>query len=88
MLSAYDEEINGEDTRVVLRLPVKLAPVKLAVFPLMKNKPELVAKAREVYAKFKKSAHVNLMIMEMLVNVTAVKMKSAHHFASQLILIV
>ncbi len=54
LLSAYDEEINGEDTRVVLRLPVKLAPVKLAVFPLMKNKPELVAKAREVYAKFKK----------------------------------
>lgn len=54
LLSAYDEEINGEDTRVVLRLPAKLAPVKLAVFPLMKNKPELVAKAREVYAKFKK----------------------------------
>jgi len=54
LLSAYDEEINGEDTRIVLRLPAKLAPVKLAVFPLMKNKPELVAKAREVYAKFKK----------------------------------
>ncbi len=54
LLSAYDEEINGEDTRIVLRLPAKLAPVKIAVFPLMKNKPELVAKAREVYAKFKK----------------------------------
>lgn len=54
LLSAYHEEASGEDTRVVLRLPAKLAPVKLAVFPLMKNKPELVAKAREVYAKFKK----------------------------------
>ncbi len=54
LLSAYDEEINGEDTRVVLRLPAKLAPVKLAVFPLMKNKPELVTKAREVYAMLKK----------------------------------
>jgi glycyl-tRNA synthetase len=54
LASAYDEEINGEDTRIVLRLPVKLAPVKVAVFPLMKNKPELVAKAREVYAMLKK----------------------------------
>lgn len=54
LLSAYNEEVNGEDIRIVLRLPVKLAPVKLAVFPLMKNKPELVTKAREVYAMFKK----------------------------------
>jgi len=47
---AYTEEIlaNGE-TRVVLKFPRRLAPVKAAIFPLLKNKPELVAKAREVY---------------------------------------
>jgi glycyl-tRNA synthetase len=47
--SAYTEdEINGEK-RVYLKLPENLAPVKYAVSPLLKNKPELVAKAREVY---------------------------------------
>lgn len=51
---AYAEEAVGEgDTRVVLRLPKKLAPVKVAVFPLLKNKPELVAKAREVFDTLK-----------------------------------
>jgi glycyl-tRNA synthetase len=47
--SAYTEdEINGEK-RVFLRLPEHLAPVKYAVSPLLKNKPELVEKAREVF---------------------------------------
>ncbi len=55
LLSAYHEEVKDEDTRVVLRLPVALAPVKVAVFPLMKNKPELVSKAREVYSLLKKN---------------------------------
>lgn len=50
MTDAYTEETVGEgDTRVVLKFPKKLAPVQVAVFPLMKNKPELVAKAREVF---------------------------------------
>jgi glycyl-tRNA synthetase len=40
--------------RIVLRLPVHLAPVKVAVSPLLKNKPELVDKAREVYRTLKK----------------------------------
>jgi glycyl-tRNA synthetase len=35
-------------------LPVHLAPIKVAVSPLLKNKPELVAKAREVYTLLKK----------------------------------
>jgi len=35
-------------------LPVNLAPVKIAVFPLLKNKPELVKKAKEVYDILKK----------------------------------
>ena len=52
--SAYTEdEVNGEK-RVYLKLPEHLAPVKYAVAPLLKNKPELVEKAREVYAQLKK----------------------------------
>ena len=39
---------------MVLKLPAKLAPYKVAVFPLLKNKPELVAKAKEVYDILKK----------------------------------
>ncbi|HUB93084.1 MAG TPA: glycine--tRNA ligase [Verrucomicrobiae bacterium] len=53
--NAYTEdEVNGEK-RVFLKLPVHLAPVKVAVLPLAKNKPELVTKAREVYAMLKKT---------------------------------
>ncbi len=47
------DEVNGEQ-RVVLKLPNHLAPVKVAVSPLLKNKPELVTKAREVYTMLKK----------------------------------
>jgi len=47
------DELNGEQ-RVFLRLPKHLAPVKAAVSPLLKNKPELVEKAREVYAMLQK----------------------------------
>lgn len=54
LTAAYTEdEVNGEK-RVYLKLPEHLAPVKYAVSPLLKNKPELVAKAREVYALLKK----------------------------------
>lgn len=54
MLDAYAEDELGGETRTVLRFAQHLAPVKAAVFPLLKNKPELVAKAREVYAMLKK----------------------------------
>ena len=47
------DEQNGE-TRTYLALPEHLAPVKYCVSPLLKNKPELVAKAREVYEALKK----------------------------------
>ena len=51
---AYTEdEMNGEP-RVYLKLPAHLAPYRAAVSPLLKNKPELVAKAREVFAVLKK----------------------------------
>ncbi|MBA3733459.1 glycine--tRNA ligase [Patescibacteria group bacterium] len=49
----YEDQMEG-DTRVVLKLIPHLAPIKVAVFPLLKNKPELVAKAREVYVTLKK----------------------------------
>ncbi|MBP9760832.1 MAG: glycine--tRNA ligase [Candidatus Magasanikbacteria bacterium] len=53
LLSAYtEEEVNGE-TRVVMKFPKRLAPVQVAVFPLLKNKPELVDKARDVFAMLK-----------------------------------
>ena len=54
LLSAYrEDEMNGE-SRVYLALKPALAPVKAAVFPLLKNKPQLVEKAREIYKSLKK----------------------------------
>lgn len=47
------DELNGEK-RTVLKLPKHLAPIKAAVSPLLKNKPELVAKAKEVYQMLQK----------------------------------
>ena len=44
---APDEKGNME-TRTVLRFHPRMAPIKCAVFPLLKNKPELVAKAKEI----------------------------------------
>ena len=46
LIDAYYEEKD----RVVLKLHPRLAPFKVAVFPLLPNKPELVKKAREVYS--------------------------------------
>lgn len=55
MSDAYTvEKLENGETRTVLKLKPELAPVKVAVSPLLKNKPELVAKAREVYAVLKK----------------------------------
>lgn len=51
---AYQVDELGGEPRTVLRLPKHLAPVKAAVFPLLKNKPELVAKARDVFTMLKK----------------------------------
>ncbi len=52
--NAYiEEEVNGE-TRTVLKLHKSLAPIKIAIFPLLKNKPELQEKAREIYEELRK----------------------------------
>ena len=52
---AYREDEQNGEKRVYLALPEHLAPVKFAVSPLLKNKPELVEKAREVYASLAKA---------------------------------
>ena len=53
LTSAYTEDEIGGEKRIYLKLPEHIAPVKVAVFPLLKNKPELVKKAREVYKRLK-----------------------------------
>ncbi len=40
---------DGFEARAVMRFHPSMAPVKVAVFPLVKNKPELVARAREIF---------------------------------------
>lgn len=53
LVSAYREDEQNGEKRVYLALPDALAPIKFAVSPLLKNKPELVEKASEVYAQLK-----------------------------------
>lgn len=51
LVDAYVEE----EKRIFLRLKPSLAPYSVAVFPLVANKPDLMAKAREVYKSLKSS---------------------------------
>lgn len=51
LLDAYREEEN----RVVMKLHPKLAPYKVAVFPLLANKPELVDKAKNIFGELQSS---------------------------------
>lgn len=44
------DEKGNQEIRTVLRFAPCIAPIKVGIFPLLKNKPELVAKAREVEA--------------------------------------
>lgn len=55
LLEAYTEDAMGGGKRAYLKLKPELAPIRAAVFPLLKNRPELVSKAREVYAMLKKA---------------------------------
>jgi glycyl-tRNA synthetase len=49
MMDAYTEKTNEKgETRVILRLKPELAPIKVAVLPLAKNKPEIVAMAKDL----------------------------------------
>ena len=54
LLSAYREDELGGEPRVYLALKPSVAPIKIAVFPLVKNKENVVGKAREVFGALKK----------------------------------
>ena len=50
LIDAYNEEkIDDDSNRVVMKFKPSIAPIQVAVFPLLKNKEVLVKKAREVY---------------------------------------
>jgi glycyl-tRNA synthetase len=53
LCESYTEEGEGDSKRVYLKLPPKLAPYKVAVFPLLKNKPELVERAKTIFDRLK-----------------------------------
>ena len=53
LISAYREDALGGEKRVYLRLNKNIAPIRAAVFPLLKNKPELVNKAKELFLNLK-----------------------------------
>lgn len=53
LISAYKEDDLGKEKRPFLAFKPSVAPIKVAVFPLLKNKPELVEKAKGVYTALK-----------------------------------
>ncbi len=55
LVSAYREVGDGEDVRTYLALNPKIAPYKVCVSPLLKNKPELVTKAESVFVDLKEA---------------------------------
>ncbi len=54
LIDAYRED----GKRVYLKLHPKIAPYKVAVFPLLANKPELLSKAKEIYKNLKQKFNV------------------------------
>ena len=54
LLSAHREDNMNGEVRTFLALKPSIAPVKCAVFPLLKNKPQLVEKAQGIYKMLKK----------------------------------
>jgi glycyl-tRNA synthetase len=54
MVDAYDEEVVAERERTVLRLHPALAPVKVAVLPLIPRNEEMVGKARALYEELRR----------------------------------
>ncbi|MFY9228164.1 MAG: glycine--tRNA ligase [Candidatus Microsaccharimonas sp.] len=55
LTEAYTEEKINDEERLVLKIHPSLAPIKVAVFPLLRNKPELVEKAKTVYEALSQS---------------------------------
>jgi glycyl-tRNA synthetase len=58
LTSAYAEDEVGGETRSVLRFHPRLAPIKVAVFPLVKNKPELIKLAEELHKRLQRRYNV------------------------------
>jgi glycyl-tRNA synthetase len=58
LLAILCEAYSEDENRVILKLNPKLAPFKIAVFPLLANKEELIKKAREIYSDLKKKFSV------------------------------
>jgi glycyl-tRNA synthetase len=54
LCDAYTEDEMGGEKRTYLKFSPSISPVKIAVFPLLRNKPELVRKANEIYFNLKK----------------------------------
>ena len=54
---AYTEDELGGEKRIFLKLKTEMSPIKVAVFPLLKNKPELVEKARGIYTDLKAKSY-------------------------------
>ncbi|MCI0478349.1 MAG: glycine--tRNA ligase, partial [Anaerolineales bacterium] len=59
LFESYKEEVVRDEKRIVLRLPKALAPFKVAVLPLARNRPEIVELARKLTAELK----TNMMAM-------------------------
>jgi len=53
ILEAYHEEKDKNSVRTILSLNPKVSPIKIAIFPLLANKPELVKVARQVFDKLR-----------------------------------
>lgn len=53
LTSAYSEDVVDDNPRTFLKLSKNIAPIQVAVFPLVKNKEDIVEKAREVYGVLK-----------------------------------
>ena len=64
LVSAYTEDKLGGEDRAYLKLPKDIAPVRVAIFPLLKNKPGLVSKAREVYENLKLETRSHNMLFD------------------------
>ena len=63
LCNAYDEETvtdekGKSETRIVMRFHPRVAPIKVGVFPLLKNNEQLVVKAREIQAALR--PHMNV----------------------------
>jgi len=54
LFDCYDEEIVKEEKRVLLRFPVNIAPIKIAILPLKKNEERIVEKARQIFKTLSK----------------------------------